>query len=49
MTLADTEASQLAYPHSSSQKPGLGFPLCRVVALLCLGIGALFDGANMET
>jgi hypothetical protein len=45
VTLADTEANQAAYPQSSSQKPGLGFPICRLVALLCLASGALLDGA----
>jgi hypothetical protein len=45
MTLADTEANQTAYPQPSSQEPGLGFPICRVVALLCLGSGALLDAA----
>ena len=44
MTLADTQANQLAYPQPRSQKPGLGFPIGRVVALLCLGSGALLDG-----
>ena len=45
VTLADTEENQAAFPQSSSQKPGLGFPICRVVALLCLGSGALLDAA----
>ena len=45
VTLPDTEENQAAYPQSSSQKPGLGFPICRVVALLCLGSGALLDAA----
>ena len=45
VTLADTEANQAAYPQPSSQKPGLGFPICRVVALMCLGSGALLDTA----
>ena len=46
VTLADTEANQAAYPQPSSQKVGLGFPICRVAALLCLGSGALIDGAS---
>lgn len=45
VTLADTEANQAAYPQPSSQKPGLGFPICRLVALMCLGSGALLDAA----
>ncbi len=46
VTLADTEDNQAAYPQPNSQKPGLGFPICRVVALLCLGSGALLDAAT---
>jgi hypothetical protein len=46
VTLPDTEENQATYPQPSSQKPGLGFPLCRVVALLCLGSGALLDAAS---
>jgi hypothetical protein len=45
VTLPDTEENQAAFPQSSSQKPGLGFPICRVVALLCLGSGALLEAA----
>ncbi len=45
VTLADTEENQAAYPQSNSQKAGLGFPICRVVALLCGGSGALLDAA----
>jgi hypothetical protein len=44
--LADTDENQQAYPQPASQKPGLGFPLCRVVGLLCLGSGALLDAAT---
>ena len=46
VTLPDTEENQARYPQSSSQKPGLGFPQCRMVALLCLGSGALLDAAT---
>jgi hypothetical protein len=46
VTLPDTEENQAAFPQSSSQEPGLGFPICRVVALLCLGSGALLDAAT---
>ncbi len=45
VTLADTEENQDAYPQPNSQKAGLGFPICRVVALLCLGSGTLLDAA----
>ena len=46
VTLPDTEENQAAYPQSSSQKAGLGFPICRVVALLCLGSGALLNAST---
>jgi hypothetical protein len=41
--MPDTPANQAAYPQSHSQKPGLGFPLCRMVGILCLGSGALLN------
>ena len=37
VVMPDTSANQAAYPQSRSQKPGLGFPLCRMVGILCLG------------
>jgi putative transposase len=40
-TLEDTAANQKAYPQPGTQKPGLGFPLLRVVALLSLATAAL--------
>jgi hypothetical protein len=43
--MPDTPANQDAYPQLSSQKPGLGFPLCRLVAVLCLSSGALLGSA----
>ena len=46
VTLPDTEQNQAAYPQSSSQEAGLGFPICRLVALLCLGSGALLNAAT---
>jgi len=45
-TMADTAENQAVYPQPSSQKPGLGFPICRTVALICLGSGALLDAAT---
>jgi len=45
VTLPDTKENQETYPQPNSQKAGLGFPICRVVALLCLGSGALLDAA----
>jgi len=45
VTLPDTPANQAAYPQSSNQKPGLGFPLCRIVGLVCLGSGAVLNAS----
>jgi hypothetical protein len=45
VVLPDTPANQGAYPQPRSQKPGLGFPLCRMVGILCLGSGAVLNAA----
>jgi len=45
LTLADTPANQAAYPQQASQKPGLGFPICRIVGITCLSSGALINAA----
>ena len=45
VTMPDTPANQAAYPQSRNQKPGLGFPLCRIVGIVCLGSGALLNAA----
>lgn len=44
--LPDTPANQAAYPQSSSQQPGLGFPLMHVAAMFCLASGALLGYAT---
>jgi len=46
VTMADTEENQAAYPQPKSQRKGLGFPMMRVVALMCLASGALLDAAT---
>jgi hypothetical protein len=43
--MPDTPANQAAYPQPCTQKPGLGFPLCRMVGLVCLGSGAVLQAA----
>jgi len=43
LTLPDTEDNQKSYPQPSSQKPGLGFPLCRMVSIICLASGAVLN------
>lgn len=40
-TMPDTPANQQAYPQSTAQKPGLGFPILRMVVLLSLATAAL--------
>ena len=45
VTLPDTPANQSAYPQSHNQKPGLGFPLCRIVGMICLASGAVLNAA----
>ena len=43
--MPDTPADQAVYPQPRSQKPGLGFPLCRMVGIVCLGSGAVLNAA----
>jgi hypothetical protein len=43
--LPDTPANQAAYPQMASQKPGLGFPIIRLVVLLGLASAALLGAA----
>ena len=45
VSMPDTEANQLAYPQQGSQQPELGFPIARVVGVLCLSSGAILDAA----
>lgn len=45
VSMPDTPENQLAYPQQGSQKPGLGFPLCRLVGVICLSSGAVLDTA----
>src|SRR5258706_8009764 len=41
VTAEDTPANQKAFPQQSVQKPGCGFPILRLVALLSLATGML--------
>jgi len=41
VTAPDTPANQKAFPQQSTQKPGCGFPILRLVALLSLATGML--------
>ena len=42
-SMPDTSANQRAFPQPRSQKPGLGFPIARFVAIICLATGAVLD------
>ena len=41
VTMPDTPSNQQAYPQSREQKPGLGFPIARIGALIGLSSGAM--------
>src|SRR5947209_7566674 len=41
VTMPDTPENQAAYPQVYNQKPGLGFPIARVGALISLACGAV--------
>jgi hypothetical protein len=45
VSMPDTPANQAEYPQLKAQKPGLGFPLARLVGLLSLASGAVLDVA----
>ncbi len=45
ISMPDTEENQASYPQPNSQAPGVGFPLARMVAVICLATGAALDAA----
>jgi len=45
ISMPDTPENQARYPQPSSQKPGVGFPLARLVGVICLATGAVVDAA----
>ena len=45
VSMPDTTENQAEYPQPESQKPGLGFPLARIVVLISLFTGAVIDFA----
>ncbi len=45
VSMPDTEANQEAYPQSSQQAEGIGFPITRVVVLLSLATAMVMDMA----
>jgi hypothetical protein len=45
VSMPDTAANQKAYPHSRTQKPGLGFPIMRVLVIFSLSVGTVLEAA----
>jgi hypothetical protein len=45
LSAPDTEANQAAYPQSTQQRPGLGFPMIRLVVVLTFATAALVGAA----
>ena len=45
ISMPDTEQNQTCYPQPSTQAPGVGFPLARLVMVICLATGAALDVA----
>ena len=45
VSMPDTQANQQVYPQQGAQKSGLGFPLCRLLGVICLSSGALLNAA----
>jgi DDE family transposase len=45
VSMPDTEENQAAYPQNPAQKPGLGFPIARLVVLFSLAVGTVLDAA----
>jgi hypothetical protein len=45
VSMPDTPANQKDYPQSRAQKPGVGFPIARLVVVFCLACGTVIDAA----
>ncbi len=45
VTLPDTTANQAYYPQEGNQQAGLGFPVCRLVGIVCLSSGSVLNAA----
>jgi hypothetical protein len=45
ISMPDTPQNQACYPQPSSQAPGVGFPLARLLGVICLSTGAVLDAA----
>lgn len=45
VSMPDTPDNQKAYPQAKTQRPGLGFPIARLVILFSLAVGTALDAA----
>jgi Transposase DDE domain len=45
VVLPDTQRNQEAYPQPSSQAPGLGFPIARLLVVFSLAVGTVLEAA----
>ena len=45
ISMPDTQENQACYPQPNTQAPGVGFPLARLVMVICLATGAALDMA----
>jgi hypothetical protein len=45
VSMPDTEETQKAFPQARTQRPGVGFPIARLVVLFSLAVGTALDAA----
>ena len=45
LVMPDTPANQAAYPQPRTQKPGLGFPVLRILVVFSLAVGTVLEAA----
>jgi Transposase DDE domain len=45
VSMPDTADNQREYPQAPSQRPGVGFPIARLVVVFCLATGAVLEAA----
>ena len=45
LSMPDTPENQAVYPQPSTQAAGVGFPLARLVVVICLATGAALDAS----
>ena len=45
VAMSDTAANQAVYPQQNAQQAGLGFPICRLLGIICLSSGAVLNAA----